>query len=375
MQDLRNAIELAKSGHKEEARALLLQVLAEDIDNEVAFFWYVDTLSTFAEKIRTLEGFVTRNPGHEHALKALKAMREQAQGRSRERQEVSEEAGEPSSGRMQETGDIVTEFPSRGEPAEPAQTGAEVATGTTAPVEDAGIDAGTEGASIKARTDGAVPEAAERHPSSKVDSLTQLPEPLRRRATRVPAKEKKREKTHSFSSIVAITLIVLAVVACCVVAAYRILDNPMFKTDEQNYAEGMEPIAVKIDIWINGPISEWTTTMEEEVYEGQTYKEVFQLNQMMGYSDFVITEKLSPIASMISWKGLEIYNLLEAKTPPPAIEVAHNRVLACVDYEVKWADAIIAFLEKNEPIDVDDDPCGDFLVAFNEVVVFMSRDR
>ena len=39
---LREAIEIARSGRKKEAQVLLQQILEQEPENEVAYFWYVE---------------------------------------------------------------------------------------------------------------------------------------------------------------------------------------------------------------------------------------------------------------------------------------------------------------------------------------------
>jgi len=73
---LQQAIVFLKAGRKEEARGLLQQIIRSDPHSEIAWLWYIDTLSTNDERIQALEWCLRFNPKSQAALKGLQAFRE-----------------------------------------------------------------------------------------------------------------------------------------------------------------------------------------------------------------------------------------------------------------------------------------------------------
>jgi hypothetical protein len=68
---LRQAILLIKSGKKSEAQCLLKSVIQAEPRNEGAWLWYVDTLSTEAERAETLKWCLVFNPDSSAAKRGL----------------------------------------------------------------------------------------------------------------------------------------------------------------------------------------------------------------------------------------------------------------------------------------------------------------
>jgi hypothetical protein len=69
------AISLVKSGKKEEARALLLEVVWDEPQNESAWFWLVETMPDNSQRIRALEECLRHNPESQRAKTGLEAFR------------------------------------------------------------------------------------------------------------------------------------------------------------------------------------------------------------------------------------------------------------------------------------------------------------
>ncbi len=67
------AISLVKSGKKEEARALLLEVVWDEPQNENAWLWLVEAMPDNAQRVRALEECLRHNPQSQRAKTGLEA--------------------------------------------------------------------------------------------------------------------------------------------------------------------------------------------------------------------------------------------------------------------------------------------------------------
>jgi tetratricopeptide (TPR) repeat protein len=77
-QALQTAIQAARTGKKEEARNLLMQVVEADPQNEMAWMWLVGLVDSFEDRIIACENVLTINPGNENARAYLtKLLRQQ----------------------------------------------------------------------------------------------------------------------------------------------------------------------------------------------------------------------------------------------------------------------------------------------------------
>ena len=74
--DLQNAISLIKSGHKEEAKSILIQILEEDNQNEKAWIWMSAVVDTDEMRLECLEEVLRINPGNQVAQKGAAKLRE-----------------------------------------------------------------------------------------------------------------------------------------------------------------------------------------------------------------------------------------------------------------------------------------------------------
>ena len=75
---LLQAIALARSGHKEDAHALLHKIVADNPHQEMAWLWLVQTEPDPEQQILILEECLRNNPKSEYAKKGLASMRAQA---------------------------------------------------------------------------------------------------------------------------------------------------------------------------------------------------------------------------------------------------------------------------------------------------------
>ncbi len=69
------AVELAKTGRKAEARGLIQQVLSANPFNEMAWIWYADCATNEEERIRDLETGLRLNPNMPRVVAGLRALR------------------------------------------------------------------------------------------------------------------------------------------------------------------------------------------------------------------------------------------------------------------------------------------------------------
>lgn len=75
---LQDAIQLIKAGQKEQARALLIQILQKEPANEAAWLWLTECLTDDLQRIQALEVCLKFNPNSEKARKALQVLREKS---------------------------------------------------------------------------------------------------------------------------------------------------------------------------------------------------------------------------------------------------------------------------------------------------------
>jgi len=86
---LKQAVALAKSGQKAEARTLLLNAISQDPMNEMAWLWLASVAEASQEARASLEQALVLNPTHEAAAAWLERLEDEVQG-----EEVSERAAE-----------------------------------------------------------------------------------------------------------------------------------------------------------------------------------------------------------------------------------------------------------------------------------------
>lgn len=74
--DLQNAISLIKSGHKAEAKLILIQILEEDNQNEKAWIWMSAVVDTDEMRLECLDEVLKINPDNHVAQKGAAKLRE-----------------------------------------------------------------------------------------------------------------------------------------------------------------------------------------------------------------------------------------------------------------------------------------------------------
>jgi FtsZ-binding cell division protein ZapB len=85
---LKRAVELWKSGQKLQARKVFETIVHNDRQNESAWIWYIYSLETEAEKIASLETFLSIFPQHALGRKALATLKAQEAGQVREQNNI-----------------------------------------------------------------------------------------------------------------------------------------------------------------------------------------------------------------------------------------------------------------------------------------------
>jgi hypothetical protein len=76
MSDVNTAVTLIKSGQKEEAQAMLKEIIRLEPHNIPAWFWMVETLETDADKLKVMEVCLKLNPGDQKVQKAYDLLKE-----------------------------------------------------------------------------------------------------------------------------------------------------------------------------------------------------------------------------------------------------------------------------------------------------------
>lgn len=74
---LAQAVQLIRSGQKEQAHSLLLEIIQDDPGNEKAWLWLADTMDSQMERIHTLQRYLKINPGSVLVRKAILALQNQ----------------------------------------------------------------------------------------------------------------------------------------------------------------------------------------------------------------------------------------------------------------------------------------------------------
>jgi len=74
--DLQNAISLIKSGHKEAAQAILIQILEDEPQNEKAWIWMSAVVDTDEMRLECLDEVLKINPNNQAAQKGAAKLRE-----------------------------------------------------------------------------------------------------------------------------------------------------------------------------------------------------------------------------------------------------------------------------------------------------------
>ncbi len=76
MSDLNTAVTLIRTGQKEDAQAILKEIIRTDPHNIPAWFWMVETLETNEDKMRVLEVCRKLNPEDSKVQKAYEMLKE-----------------------------------------------------------------------------------------------------------------------------------------------------------------------------------------------------------------------------------------------------------------------------------------------------------
>lgn len=308
-QTLKTAIELAKTGKKEEAKQILAKILDQEPENELAYFWYLDTLPGNQERIKSLEEFLKKHPDHERAGIALEALRNAITAKKPDAKPAKKEAVID--------GVIVTQE----KPAQPKPlSGEEMSTAA-----------------------------------------------LKQRQRKQAQKIKKKKPRRTGLKILLVLVLISAIAASYFIPIY--LNNQETITPEQRYALDMEPIIELINEYMDGPVADWSRIMSEQVYQTNesTYREMLYYNMKMGYSDVLISRELTPIVRQISIDGSEIMTALSQVEPPTEIMDYHLQVAICIKYEIDWAVALTDFLVNSQTSQLPENPCSTFPGAFSAI--------
>ena len=94
-EELAQAVRLAKAGEKDSARRILLKLVEEEPQNELAWIWLVDTMPTDAQRIATLKQCLQLIPESKFAIQALANLQGRREIMPLEGQELQPEAFTP----------------------------------------------------------------------------------------------------------------------------------------------------------------------------------------------------------------------------------------------------------------------------------------
>jgi len=155
-------------------------------------------------------------------------------------------------------------------------------------------------------------------------------------------------------------------------------------TPEQMYTHAMEPALRQLNTWLYGPVANWDKLMASGMSDGEGYYG-FVLDLCLiapsMYEGSNVWKELQntaiPAAIAIAEGGFEVKSSLGAATPPPSISVAHEQIVACVEYKIGLANAIADFLSRSiiPNIESEPDPCNLLPSAINQVTTFVQNNR
>ena len=355
---LRSAIDRIKAGDKDGARQILVSILKESPDHEVAFFWYLDTIASNNDRIQALEIFLKRNPDNKKAHAILTGLREKAPPQEditepAEQLSQPEQIIEPAAQPPQ-----PIESPTR--PLRPTDLAPSAySEGVYEPLEE--LD------SLDTEYDDLY-----RPTPHDIDALTSGP------SRRPFAARLQNKEVSPRARLVRIVVLVLLLTVCCgAITIPRLLNSAWVLSPETMYAREMESTVELIDRYVLGPVNDWSVLLEQRVYPDQnaTYKDVLFYNMKLGYSDAFMENALLSPATEIHFRGKEILASMAAIEPPGAIAEAHGQVLACVKYEVEWSEAIIEFLKTSSAPDLPEDQCRTFSSAYDSLRRYVNENK
>lgn len=320
---LNRAIDLAKAGSKNEARALFEHILRDNPDHEVAFLWYLDTLATDEERIRELEAFLQRHPDHQKTQMLLQGFRTHVEAKKARA--------------------LASEL------------------------------------NTQKSTDEELDELMDSLSGSSVHELLEHEALKSLQQSRRPLRSKQRLGMSS-SEIISLVVTALVLIACCAgLFIPYLMKQPavmaLYMNVNQRYATQMEEVLTLTDELMNQSVAQWDQLMNEKVYpdSNATYREMLYYNMQLGTSDVNVARKLSPTITQISMKSAEIMTNLKDVEPPQDIAEAHKNMVACIEYEAAWSVAIYDFLNTSQTFQLPGNPCKTFPQSFAEVKAFVTR--
>ena len=342
---LKQGIAALNAGRKMEARGLLTQVVEQDEHNETAWLWLSGAVDTDEERRTCLENVLAINPNNGVAKRGLESL-------------IAKEGVRPLKS-------VSPPMP-RAEPA-------------------------------------ATPREQPAQPLAKASA----PDITQRKKRKAPPKRKKVTKQQTRLLIaLAAGVSVFACVALAGVwwavdtgllqlgpaarAAVRVLAPTL--TEEEIYAQEMEPVQQKLQAWIDGPVAEWNTALTFQMeapdmisaFTGEsnvTLGELLDLTLLMmaeiGYFDLSLDagHPLIALPSAIADQGFEVLSEMESVTPPAQIRTAHNKVTNCVRYEIDRSNAILSALTTGTFDDPGPDQCKQLQLASAQVLEFIEEHR
>jgi hypothetical protein len=140
----------------------------------------------------------------------------------------------------------------------------------------------------------------------------------------------------------------------------------------------MRPALRELNEWLIGPISNWQALMMTTAPEGlirsgvarKTYTYGYMLDAYLATAvatdspglwepdvQSALTAAGVPILEAIAAEGFGVLAALGAANPPYAIRVAHEKVVACGEFEYDRANARVDLITRGIIADLGQDPC------------------
>jgi len=167
----------------------------------------------------------------------------------------------------------------------------------------------------------------------------------------------------------------------------------IFESPEKKYSREMEPILVKLNEWLQGPVTQWDKDWNGPFRMGGeplgTNSEWFSL--YLGFKergivpvDYLEEMKLEFYSNLVQSAkyivsdGYDVQVSMGGITPPDSIKIAHQQIYDCIKYEVDHSNAMIKFLTESNTVlmeNLNQASCTLMPNALEKVKAFVNINR
>jgi len=194
-----------------------------------------------------------------------------------------------------------------------------------------------------------------------------------------PSKPARKQATPKIRARKPLMRILLPAAILAVAALVILITNPFAPrppSEQELYAEAMEPVLTNLEEWNEGPIMMWGIKLQSKDSWGlSTYQEDIQDPVLRVIRRDDLIANVIPLADQIASDGKVILSGLKEIIPPEEIAEQHYIVGLCVEYQVHKAEAAAAFIRHDTITQLGEDYCEDFPAAFEELKLYISGEE